>query len=837
MSTNQKDVNQSIVEAITKNIELINDKLWRMENLYWIVTKDGVKDLFKLNRAQRHFAENYLLREDPYHRHIILKSRQLGFCLDPNTRILTSDLRWVAIKDLQIGQEIIGVDEEPVNGRGKGRKMKPAIVQHKQVVFRDAYKIKFDDGREVICTGHHPWLSKSDTIPQPFWRTISQTKKDRDLLHTSKLKVGDYVRWITKPWGEPDYEDGWFSGMLDGEGSIAKKNVSAGINVSQREGDVFDRLLNYVKREGYSYRIEDDNTKRKTKYGKTPVPKICIGRMDEMFKMIGKLRPSRFIKNRFWENRELPGKKTSIGWAKIVSIEKLPDQEMIDMQTSTGTFIAEGFVSHNTTFIDLWLLDEILFNTNREALIVAHKVEDAKEIFDRKIDFALRNMSEDIKSAFFKLERNSAKKIQVIIDYGENKGSMSAIQVSSSGRSGTFKYVHVSEFAKMCVQYPKNAHEVETGTFPAVPFDGFIFIESTAEGMAGRFYEMFQENWAKRDSITPMLSRVKFVPHFYNWQYDDMELKKITEIIPVEEMEEGEIDWKSYKEEHKLSDKEITYYYMKWLQLGRSVSKLKQEFPTTAEEAFLSTGQTYFPTSKAVQLFNVAESGKHGELVRDSNGKIQFKELSTGKIEVFKLPEKGKRYVIGGDTAEGLAHGDFSVLYVVEAESEDCVALYHSRVPPDEYADDAYELGTFYNNALLAIEINKDGYWVNDALEKRGYLNLYYRRVLDDITQKITKLFGWKTMSSTRPFALAALRTIFIKKNGGFPKKLLGEMLTFVRNEKGKPEAMDGKYDDVIIAGAIAYAVLQDHRHLLIEQKNGESKKSLMSIMFGETSI
>ena len=139
-----------------------------------------------------------------------------------------------------------------------------------------------------------------------------------------------------------------------------------------------------------------------------------------------------------------------------------------------------------TTFIDIWLLDEILFNTNKDGIIIAHKLEDATEIFDKKIDFALRSMATEIKETYFRLNRNSARKVQVVLDYGPEAGSTSSIAVGVSGRSGTFHYVHISEFAKMCVLFPKRAEEVETGTFPAVPFDGFIFIESTAEGMAGK---------------------------------------------------------------------------------------------------------------------------------------------------------------------------------------------------------------------------------------------------------------------------------------------------------------------------------------------------------------
>lgn len=570
MANYQEEHNNRIVKELESDSSLIDNKLWRLNNLYWIVTKDGTKEVFKMNRAQLHFAENYLLCESPYHRHIILKSRQLGF----------------------------------------------------------------------------------------------------------------------------------------------------------------------------------------------------------------------------------------------------------------------------TTFIDLYCLDEILFKTNREALIVAHKVEDAKEIFDRKIDFALRNMAKDVKDAFFKLQRNSAKKIQVIVDYGPQAGSTSAIQVSSSGRSGTFFYVHISEFAKMCVQYPKNAAEVETGTFPAVPFDGFIFIESTAEGMAGRFYEMFQESWLTRNDISPMVSRVKFMPHFYNWQFDDMEMRKITECIPTDKMDVGEIDWEEYRKEHGLSDKEITYYYMKWLQLGGkngtdSLHKLRQEYPTTMEEAFLSTGQTYFPTTKVMSMLQNEKKGMRGELVPDEKGNLKFMETAGGRMEIFNLPKVGTQYVIGGDTAEGLAHGDAQCLYVINHKTEECDAVYKSHVPPDEFATEAYDVGKYYNFALLGIESNKDGLWVNDALEKKGYVNLYARKVFDDRTQKVTNYFGWKTTSATRPFALAALKAVFLRKSGGFPGAILNEMITFLRNAKGRPEALAGKHDDVIMSASIGYAILQEYGKYIEDTRPGEGF-SMGKAIFGE---
>lgn len=491
-----------------------------------------------------------------------------------------------------------------------------------------------------------------------------------------------------------------------------------------------------------------------------------------------------------------------------------------------------------TTFFDLYILDSILFSPNKEGIVIAHKVQDATEIFDKKIDFAIRNMAEDVKGAFFKVNQKSSRKIQVVIDYGPEAGSTSSISVSVSGRSGTYHLVHISEFAKMCAMFPKRAEEVERGTFPAVPFDGFIFVESTAEGMAGRFYEMFQQNWLTRENITPQISQVQFLPHFYNWQYDEMEMKKIYENVPVDKMEVCEIDWASYQQEHNLTDKEITYYYMKWLQFGGknspdAIKSLMQEYPTTPEEAFLSTGQTYFSTAKVQKLLQVATPGVRGELGTGDNGEVKFNRVSSGSLEVFNEPVVGTHYVIGGDTSEGLAHGDAQVLYVVNQKTEECDAIYRSQVAPDEFATEAYKLGKYYNFALLGVEVNKDGLWVNDALEKMGYINLYYRKVFDDITQKITKFFGWKTTSSTRPFALAALKAVFFRKDKGFPAPILNEMLTFIRNMKGKPEAMAGKHDDILMAASIAYAILQDQGKYENDTKPGEGE-SILRLMFGE---
>lgn len=489
-----------------------------------------------------------------------------------------------------------------------------------------------------------------------------------------------------------------------------------------------------------------------------------------------------------------------------------------------------------TTFIALYILDKILFNTNKNGMFVAHKLKKAQETFDNKVYYAIRNMDENIKDALFKVNRSSVRKIQITIPDGPNEGSTSNIQVDVSGRGDTLHVLHVSEFAKLCVEAPQTAKEVVLGAFPAVPFDGEIFIESTAEGMAGDFYDIFNGGWYRREKITPMMSRVEFMPVFYNWQYDDSELSKITETIPVSSMIECEIPWVEYQKEHNLTDKEITYYYMKWQQLGKDVHRLRQEFPTTVEEAFVNSGQMYFPTTRVMSMMqNPTGIPKwRGEVIMNAEGKFEFLEVENGNLYLYEKPERGTNYVIGGDTSEGLAHGDAQCLGIVNAKTEMPAGYYSSQVAPDEFGDIAFGIGKFFNDALLAVEVNKDGLWVNTHLEKKGYTNLFYRQVLDDITKSYTKFFGWKTTSATRPFMLVSLKAVFMRLFW-LPHALLYEMQKFVRNMKGRPEAMSGEHDDLIMAFSIAYSVLQERG------KQGEvastDTPNLMKTLFGESDI
>ena len=536
--------------------DILRSQYIRLNTIYHIVDVNGKKRPFRMNAEQYHFYCNM------HDRNIILKARQRGFCLDPDTRILTADLRWIRIADAQPGDEIMGVDEYPKGGKGTARHMRRATVQAAIRVQRDAYRITFDDGRSVVCTSQHPWLARTAATRKVDWRCIANTSKGNK---PRCLMIGDQVRWVTKPWNKPDYEDGWFAGMLDGEGNMAKSSrVGSSVNVSQRPGPVLERAKNYLTSRGYSWRVESENKS---------AHKLVVSRTDEVIRLIGQTQPTRMRRD-FWVDRWLPGRRVQdVGWATIVDIERLPDQEMVDLQTSTGTYIAEGFVSHNTTLIQLFLLDCAMFNDNTSCGVIAHNKQDAKKFFDKKIKFAYDNIPEDFKQNYCPAAENDSAE-QLKFDNG------SYIYVGTSLRSDTVQYLHVSEFGKMCAKFPDKADEVVSGAFNAVHVGNWITIESTGEGAHGHFYDMTMQ--AKRNmdfglELTSMDYKFFFYPW---WEARDY-------ILPVHVDVDAD-DARYFSDLANNSGVLLTRYQKNWYIKKRQEQRERmwREFPSTPEEAF-----------------------------------------------------------------------------------------------------------------------------------------------------------------------------------------------------------------------------------------------------------
>ena len=186
---------------------------------------------------------------------------------------------------------------------------------------------------------------------------------------------------------------------------------------------------------------------------------------------------------------------------------------------------------------------------------------------------------------------------------------------------------------------------------------------------------------------------------------------------------------------------------------------------------------------------------------------IQWVPDRNGYIKLYQLPNTPvmTQYCIGGDTSgEG---SDFFTGHVLDAKTGIQVAHLKHQFDADQYTRQMYCLGRYYCNALIGIEANFDSYPIME-LQRLGYPKQYTREVQDTYTGKTEKRFGFKTTSLTRPTIISRLIEVVREHCETInDKETLEELLTIVRNEKGRIEAPEGGHDDDMMGLAIAHHI------------------------------
>lgn len=255
---------------------------------------------------------------------------------------------------------------------------------------------------------------------------------------------------------------------------------------------------------------------------------------------------------------------------------------------------------------------------------------------------------------------------------------------------------------------------------------------------------------------------------------------------------------------------------------------IKQEYPCTPEEAFLMSGRPVFDIEKIVKRIDFLREKykkkpyKEGcfrfewenPRAEDSiiNSSIEFVESHEKNwVRIYEEPEDGVPYVIGGDTkGEG---SDFYTATVVNNITGNRAATFHlniNRAKP--YTHQIYCMGIFYNQALIGIEINFNTAPIEE-LQRLHYPKQFVRRKFDDYTKKIEPRYGFKTDGISRPLIIdkyASLIYEHIELINDIPT--LEEAMTFIYDEKGRPDAMDGKHDDLLFSDMIAEQIREQQR-------------------------
>lgn len=224
-----------------------------------------------------------------------------------------------------------------------------------------------------------------------------------------------------------------------------------------------------------------------------------------------------------------------------------------------------------TTLMCIVQLDDCIFTPNIRAAVIAHKLDDAKIIFRDKVKFVYDQLDDAIKDTV-SIEQDSADTLSL--------SNNSAFRVSTSARSGTLNWLHISEYGKICAIFPEKAREIRTGSFPATE-NGIITIESTAEGNSGDFFTKSQdaEEILLRGEV-PGPKDFKFF-FFPWWRAEEYTLPQST--APTSPEDEIYFDRVELEIGRPIDQGKRNWWLAQERDLG---GDMKREYPATPTEAF-----------------------------------------------------------------------------------------------------------------------------------------------------------------------------------------------------------------------------------------------------------
>lgn len=279
------------------------------------------------------------------------------YCLSPETPVLTYNLVWKPIGNIQVGDELLAVDENP------RRKIRKAIVEQKSIIVAESYEILLEDGRVLKASAEHGWLGyPTGTYSSPQW------------IKSKNITTNTYLRGLTRSTWDTDtsYEAGYLAGILDGEGWVHNEHNDIGFK--QKTGGVAKVYIEMLLDRGFLPSIQYDKDRE--------LVGAIVSNLADSLQLIGSVRPKRLLPTLQGHliGKELPAKNRKTGqnqMVKVAAIERIPRAtELIGLQTSTGTLVANGIVSHNSNILKKKKLDKLSAEMVGEGLLKYSKHPD-----------------------------------------------------------------------------------------------------------------------------------------------------------------------------------------------------------------------------------------------------------------------------------------------------------------------------------------------------------------------------------------------------------------------------------------------------------------------------
>ncbi len=462
--------------------------------------------------------------------------------------------------------------------------------------------------------------------------------------------------------------------------------------------------------------------------------------------------------------------------------------------TSISILILKGRQQGFTTLVTAYQLAKSITNKNFEGFTLADESSNSEAIFENKAKFPYSQLPDVLKPT----EKFNNRR-QFLF---EKINSSWAVDTATKnvGRSRTVNFFHGSE----CAFWRDGIATIQAALGEALTKNCIKIYESTANG-----FNDYQKMWESGAHINCFFEWWKTSEYRINFPSEDIKQKFIKDIDQKDDWISERLRW---LRDEKHLDLEQLYWYYKKYEAYIDKRLIKQEYPCSPKEAFLLSGDNVFDTEKILaRLTRIPKPLKVGYFIYDYDGltirNIRWVNDRNGYIKIYQVPDSPEvtNYCIGGDTAgEG---SDYFTGHVLDAKTGVQVAALKHQFDPDQYTRQMYCLGKYYKNALIGIEANFDSFPIQE-LQRLGYNNQYVREVQDTYTGKTEKRFGFKTTLLTRPTIISRLIQIVREEVDSInDKDTLEELLTIIRNEKGRIEAPEGGHDDQMMGLAIAHQI------------------------------
>jgi hypothetical protein len=268
------------------------------------------------------------------------KPRMKGrvYCVTTDTPILTRDLRWVPAGALKVGDGLLAFQEEATPGRGQGRNFEGAQVTYAGRKLAHVNRVALETGEEIFATDEHKFLTRGASNSAYEWVSTADM-----IAHPRRTYFLPRMMPLWKQ--DTSWASGYLAGAFDADGCFQiNSDTGVSVQLSQRDNALLARAMVALEELGFPYR----ESQIIDQWGKEQHTLTLLGGLNQTLRFLGTVRPPRLLAN--WNAYDVSQRRL---WTRelvrVVSVTDGGIKEIAELSSSSKTYIAGGWPSHNTS--------------------------------------------------------------------------------------------------------------------------------------------------------------------------------------------------------------------------------------------------------------------------------------------------------------------------------------------------------------------------------------------------------------------------------------------------------------------------------------------------------